>query len=109
MTGIRRRCMISIDQIDGEIAVLEEEKPTHVIMQKLANLYTVRDHMTLDTQPVVSNSVNLVIPPIGTDTEFADITEGKSVSKVFSIMDELMTTLKVVNPNLYASVIRKLP
>lgn len=101
--------MISIDQIDGEIAVLEEEKPTHAIMQKLANLYVVRDHMTIDTQPVVSNSVNLVIPHIGTDTEFANATEGKSISKVFAIMDELMTTLKVVNPSLYASVIRELP
>ena len=39
--------LISLEQISGEIAALEEEKPTYVIMQKLADLYTVRDHMVL--------------------------------------------------------------
>ena len=42
--------MITMEQINGEIAVLEEEKPTYTVMQKLAALYTVRDHMVI-SQP----------------------------------------------------------
>lgn len=42
------------------------------------------------------------------DTEFAEIIDGMKQGKMLAIMDELMTTLQVVQPRLYASVIRKL-
>ena len=101
--------MISIEQISGEIAALEEEKPTHVLMQKLANLYTVRDHMVIDSEPVVSSAVVVsTIPDMMSDTEFANLVVGKSTNNVMSIIDELMSTLQVINPKLYNSVIQKL-
>lgn len=42
------------------------------------------------------------------DTEFAEVIDGMQQDKVLDIMDELMTTLQVVQPRIYASVIRKL-
>lgn len=94
--------MISLEQITGEIAALEEEVPTHAVMQKLAALYTVRDHMILQAPAVVSE----VIVPVS-DSEFMRAIEGMETNKFLSVMDELMTTLIAVNPRLYESVLRK--
>lgn len=41
-------------------------------------------------------------------TEFSDRIKGMEISEVLAVMDELMTTLMVVNPRLYAGVMRKL-
>ena len=49
-------------------------------------------------------------PEIGyvSDTEFAQAIERKNADEVWAIMDELMTTLQVVEPRLYNAVMRKL-
>lgn len=100
--------MISIEQINGEIAVLEEQVPTHIVMQKLAALYTVRDHMGIQTNdtpaPVV---VSETIPAYGM-SEFLQIIEGKDIKSVIMQIDELMSTLQVLYPRLYGSVIDNL-
>ena len=101
--------MISMEQIDGEIAILEDEKPTHIIMEKLANLYTVRDHMVIDSQPVVPvTTVIEKMPILGSGTEFGEVASTKRAEDVFRIIDELMDALMVLNPGLYNSVIRKI-
>ena len=40
-------------------------------------------------------------------TEFADAIYGRDAGEIMSIMDELMSTLSVVNPPLYKSVMRR--
>ena len=97
--------MISIEQISGEIAALEEEKPTHVVMQKLASLYIVRDHMTLEG-PTNTNLVGIV-PPMDVDSEFIRMIEGKNIESVVSVMNELVETVQIVKPQLYNGVMRK--
>lgn len=42
------------------------------------------------------------------ETEFAETINGMDQEEVLAIMDELMTTLNVIQPKIYASVIRKL-
>ena len=42
------------------------------------------------------------------DSEFSQEVRGLDVNDVMGVMDELMTTLQVVNPRLYAGVMRKL-
>lgn len=42
------------------------------------------------------------------DTEFSQSIQGMEVNEVMGIMDELMTAVQVVNPRLYASVLRKI-
>lgn len=102
--------MISMEQIDGEIAVLENEKPTHVIMEKLANLYIVRDHMVLSGANVPTPITTVVERTVGLDsgTEFAELVIKKDIYKVMPAIDELMDAVMVLNPRLYKSVIRKI-
>jgi hypothetical protein len=42
------------------------------------------------------------------DTEFSQSIQNMPVDEILEIIDELMTTLQVVNPRLYSSVIRKI-
>lgn len=99
--------MISMEQITGEIAMLEEEKPTYVTMQKLAALYTVRDHLILASQPVSPTVVvSETVPDLGTGSEFSTAISGKNTKDILLKMDELMSALQIANPRLYASVIR---
>lgn len=41
------------------------------------------------------------------DTEFSQGIQGMAANEIIEIMDELMTALQVVNPRLYASVMRR--
>ena len=88
--------MISLEQITGEIAALEEETPTHAVMQKLAALYIVRDHMIIQT-PVTDVVVAV------SDSDFMKKASGMDRTSFLKVMDELMSTLSVVNPPLYNS------
>lgn len=42
------------------------------------------------------------------DTEFAQTIEGRKPDDIWPIIDELMTTVQVVQPRLYQAVIRKI-
>lgn len=42
------------------------------------------------------------------DSEFAQLIDGKSAVAVWSLIDELMSTLQAIQPRLYDGVIRKL-
>ena len=42
------------------------------------------------------------------DTEFAKLINGRRPDDIWPVMDELMSTLEVVNPRLYMAVIRKI-
>lgn len=80
---------------------------------KLASFYTILDHMDKGSaeqspQPMYSfanETENTITYQSG--TEFADAIHGKDADEIISIMDELMSTLSVVNPPLYKSVIRR--
>lgn len=101
--------MISMEQISGEIAALEEEKPTHSVMQKLAALYTVRDHMVLAAQPAPASAiVSETIPDTGINSgEFLQAISGMEIKELLPILEDLMSTLQVVQPRLYDGVMRK--
>ena len=51
----------------------------------------------------VETSVNY-----NSDTEFPQLANGMEYDKVWEIIAELMETLQVINPRLYAGVIKKL-
>lgn len=102
--------MITIEQINGEIAVLEEETPTYVVMQKLADLYTVRDHMGIgesETSTVAMKVKNGRVVYDGM-SEFAEAIKNKDIYETLKIVDELMDTLSILNPKLYEGVMIKL-
>lgn len=99
--------MTSMEQINGEIATLEQETPTHAVMQKLSSLYIVRDHMTLGTNPEPATVVSDMVDYPGT-TDFAQLINNHKQRDAWAVMDDLMNTLQVLNPRLYDAVLQKL-
>ena len=99
--------MISIEQINGEIAALEEQIPTHVIMQRLASLYTVRDHMGIVKQDNPPVNISADVGNYG-DTEFLTNIAGKDPKKMWLIINDLMNALQVLNSRLYNNVISQI-
>ena len=86
---------------------------------KLAAFYTILDHLEDDSQPTVKpvdrnsfGGYSLAEPPGAVhwsgDSEFAQIISGKNQDDVWPVMDELMSTIKVMNERLYNGVMRKL-
>lgn len=81
---------------------------------KLAAFLTIQremfgEHETQASQPVYSYSsapVESVVYDSG--TEFSQKVYGMNIDDMMGIMDELMTTLQIVNPRLYAGVMRKI-
>lgn len=100
--------MITIEQINAEIAALEGEKPTYQVMEKLANLYIVRDHMVSGQTRTVEKAVEIIPAANDPCTEFYRAISGKCTKDAMDLFDEVMTTLAAVNPRLYDSVMRRL-
>ena len=87
--------MIRGEDIEQAISELEKGQPTYQTVQKLADLYIVRDHI----QDFVS---------IDDSSEFLKMASGKKLAGVMSLMDELMETTQLLNPRLYESVMMRL-
>lgn len=98
--------MITIEQINAEIAALEEEKPSYQVMERLANLYVVRDHMI----GAGDNSAKTVqiLPNFDSDSAFAQAIKKKNVCDTLALFDELMAALEVTNPRLHDCVMAKI-
>jgi len=87
---------------------------------KLAAFYTIRDHMFGggDNQDSGAYSFASAAPDlhagapepkiIDSGTEFSDLANTMDMAELLEIMDELMTTIQVTNPRLYAGVIRRM-
>lgn len=112
--------MITEHDLREAIAECEGQRnPTASTCMKLAAFYTIRDRM----YPAETPPGNEVIPvgysnaagpvwdePVtySSDTEFGRLVSGMSMDRLFPIMDDLMSTLEVVSPRIYAGVIRQL-
>ena len=95
--------MISIEEVNGEIAKLESQTATMVTVEKLASLYVVRDHLTISpSTPVTGSEI-----PHG-DSEYFCACAGKTVTEVMGVMDELMDALMIMQPRLYSAVLARL-
>lgn len=83
---------------------------------KLAAFYTIKQHMYPDSKesPGVGYSFKPAeAPSVGaiqynSGSEFSDLVNGRDIDDVLVVIDDLMNTLSVLNPRLYASVLRNL-
>lgn len=93
--------MISLDELNRTILELEMRDTTFANCAKLADLYTVRDHLTgqQTAQPT----------PLSVDpsSEFLQAVDGKDSVAVFQVMDDLMDTIRVTAPRAYDNVMRR--
>lgn len=95
--------MLNLDEINKEILMLESNRDTtYAVVEKLAMLYTVRDHITGQTaaQPVPLE--------VAGESEFLQAIDGRDSVKVWAIMDELMDSIRVINQRTYDAVMRRI-
>ena len=102
--------MITEQDLRSAIAECQGQKnPNANTCIKLAAYYTILDHITGESPTVKS------IPVMGysnsylykSDSEFMKGIEGVDLDTVMQVVDELMDTLKAVQPRLYDAVMRK--
>lgn len=99
--------MITERELLEAIRKCERDPVTYNSCEKLANYYIIYDHLFGEPRDTVAREIEKVISVDG-DTEFLQIVNGMNAEKVWSVMDELLTTIQVINPRLYDGVIRKL-
>ena len=106
--------MIKEQELKEAIAECQGQRnPNANTCIKLASFYTILDHMYKKTaedpiEPTYSfanETENTITYQSG--TEFADAIYGRNVDEIMTIVDELMSTLYVVNKPLYNSVMRR--
>ena len=101
--------MVDLDIINGTIAEWESKDLTFLVVERLAWLYIVRDNALMrvkeDTgeEPVLMPAV-----AISTGSEFMEACSKADVTQVWNVLDELMDTLKMLNPRLYNATLDKL-
>ena len=107
--------MIKLNDLQEAIAECEGQKnPNANTCIKLAAFYTIRNNLYPDTEqaqvpmPMPAYSYSNSGAEYTSDTEFGRIVNGKSYNEILQVMDELMSTLEIVNPRLYNGVLRKL-
>lgn len=109
--------MITEQDLKAAIAECEGERnPNANTCIKLAAFYIIREH--LFGEPTQQTGYSFAADPAGSTqaevieydsgTEFSEAIDGRYADEVLPILDDLMSTLQVVNPRLYASVMRKL-
>jgi len=81
---------------------------------KLAAFYTIRKEMFGEGKEVEQPMYSYAPPPESVETiqrygdsEFLEVVEGKPIDGVMLIMDELMDSMRVLQPRIYDSVMRK--
>ena len=101
--------MIREDEVLDAIAECQGERnPDARTCRNLAAFYTILDHIQ---KP--SNIEEKPLEPAphlryeGT-SEFYDLIRHKDINEVLSVIDELMSTLQIINPRLYDGVMNKL-
>lgn len=108
--------MITEQDLQAAIAECEGQRnPNANTCIKLAAFYIIKEHMygqpetySYASQPQEIKSVEKSGVSYESNTEFGQLVYGMNENDLMILMDELMSTLQVVQPRLYESVIRKL-
>ncbi len=103
--------MITEQELREAIAECQGQRnPNANTCIKLASYYTILDH--IKEEPKVSEipTYSYALPPerYTSDTEFGQKISNMDINDVMAVMDELMTTLSIINPRLYNGVMAKL-
>ncbi len=93
--------MISKDEIDRTIEELLNQGASYAVCEKLACLYTVRDHL-IDKPSESSIFCEC------SGSEFNEAVSGKDIRSVLDILSEHLCAVKCVFPKEYDAVINRL-
>jgi len=116
--------VITENDIDAAIAeCVGERNPNANTCIKLAAFYTIKQHLFRDTEPVrISPEIaptNYSFSPapdqkpietitIDSDTDFAQVIDGRKQSDIWPVLDDLMSVLRDMVPSLYDKVMSRL-
>lgn len=105
--------MITVNDLDAAIAECQGQRnPNANTCLKLAAYYTIRREMQEDIPrysyaPAPVEQAETTIN-YDSGSEFSQAVYGRGSAEVWPVIDEAMTALQVVNPRLYAGIMRKL-
>ena len=104
--------MITEKDLQEAIAECQGERnPNSRTCLKLASYYIIKDHLFNKQElptPSYSYSNGPTTITYDGDSEFLQVLKSKNIDDILPILDELMTTLNVINPRLYEGVMTKL-
>lgn len=101
--------MISRDWLLDAMQECETEPFTAPKREKLAQLYIIYDHL-YGFQPnatKIKTEKQITISTSG-DSDFLKSVDGKEANAIWDIINELMASIKVIQPNLYDAVLVKI-
>lgn len=101
--------MFSKNEILDAIDELEMSPATYQNAEKLATFYSLYDHLYIQKEPMnrIESVREVIIDRYG-DSEFMRAIEGKDAEKEWLIMEELMETIRLLQPRLYQATLDKL-
>lgn len=102
--------MLNINEIKAAIDELERAESSFPAYAKLAHLYTILDHNAEPrrAEPKEEQYSLSTTPPEIQDSDFLRAAYRMDYDRVLAVMDDLMDTLKVVQPNAYSAVMRQI-
>lgn len=101
--------MFTKNQLIEAIDELEMSPATYQNAEKLATFYQLYDHLYTQREPErrIESARETTIDRYG-DSEFLQEIEGKTAQQVWETMDELMSTIRALQPRLYEATIDRL-
>ena len=105
--------MITHHDLQEAIAECQGAKsPNASTCIKLAAYYILMEHLYPEEIQGYSHSSgqqsDMDMSTYDSGTEFSELIRGMPMDRILPVMDELMTTVQVLNPRLYEGVLRKL-
>lgn len=104
----------NLKEIEWAIHELENQESSETRYSLLASLYTCRNEMLgLSAQQPQVMAYSEAPAPVEQlerygDSDFLRTVQGRDPGAAWAVIDELMETLRVVNPRAYESVMRKM-
>ena len=105
--------MITEEDLQEAIAeCVGQRNPTANTCVKLAAYYTIRDNMypreKVAEEPVFYSQAAGPVVEWSSNTDFGRLVADHNINDILPVIDELMDTIQVLYPRLYANVMRKL-
>ena len=107
--------MITEHDLDAAIAECQGKRnPDASTCIKLAAFYTIKRELYGEEKQDVQSAYSYAPAPnrnvieVDSDSEFARAVDGKDQYEVMPVIDELMSTLQIIQPKLYNAVLDKL-
>ena len=106
--------MITEQALEEAIAECKGERnPNANTCVKLAAYLNLKEKLypsgqETEAKPIMNEYSYAAEPDYRSDTEFSRLIQGKTLEELMPILDELMETIRVLNPRLYNGALRKL-